>query len=437
MPTNPPSKSSSFVRVADFLQTEQFRVESLEMIPKLLVERFGEPSPGDSNKVSGMFIFADEQGNVFSIYDWMMTSPRGSTDVGFSPDDFWGLGEIVPLQIGGNSHNRELLNKFLSWFDCALADGLQADQGWLAALPAEPCSAEAQERLLQLVEKGDAKTQLAALEAIRRIGEPIATPKLFEKLLRLLHLPQPVRPTALRSISAFAGLSHTSWVQSRIIEQLNSQSASTRCNGLSALGRLGASVWSDAILARFVELLMEEPTAAHALLLMTWVRPGNTPPPTPDVISRVAQQLSNPNAEIRQFAAGAVVTLGKPAAVLDVLTPMFRVLGEADTRTREAAEMSFQRLGEIAAIPGFVSHLCQSIRPEDFQVQASALRVVTGRSQRGENSIRRKQIPRGRSEHGPSTRHPRVPSQHAPPHFHHVVPGISRLADLLNCRLII
>ena len=62
MPTNPPSKWSSFVRVADFPQTEQFRGESLDMIPKLLVERFGEPSPGDGNKVSGTFILADEQG---------------------------------------------------------------------------------------------------------------------------------------------------------------------------------------------------------------------------------------------------------------------------------------------------------------------------------------------------------------------------------------
>ena len=163
MPTKPPGKSSSFVRVADIPQMEQFRVESLDMIPKLLVERFGEPSPGDGNKVSGMFIFADEQGNVFSIYDWMMTSPSGSTDVGFSPDDFWGLGEIVPLQIGGNSHNRQLLNKFLSWFDCALADGLQADQDWLAALPAEPCSAEAQSACCNL-------SRRVAPSATRRIA---------------------------------------------------------------------------------------------------------------------------------------------------------------------------------------------------------------------------------------------------------------------------
>ena len=377
MPTKSPSKPPSFARVTEVPPSGLVPLGSLDMIPNLLVERFGEPSPVNGYKVSGRFIFADERGNVFSIYDWKMTSLyHGSTNSALFPDELWSLDEIVPLQMGG-LRNQKSLDKFLSWLDCVLTDGLQTDQEWLAALPAGPCSAEDQDRLMRLMQNGGDKTQIAALEAICRIGEPIATPKLLEKLFVLLELPSPVRPEAIRAISAFAGLSHTSRIQSFLTERLNSNSASERRNGLLTLSALGPGVWSDVTLARFAQLLTEEPTAEVALSAMNWIpRRRNTPTPTPEIVSRVATQLCNPNAKIRRNAAYAVVSLGKAAADFDVLTPLFRMLGEADKDLRLPAEMSFEKMGELAAIPGFLSHLCQSLHPDDFRVKASALRLV-------------------------------------------------------------
>lgn len=394
MPTSPRSNPASFSRVTDDLQAERAKLMSFEMVPKLLVERFGEPSPSDGFKVSGEFAFADEQGNVFVIYEWKMTNLYEGT---LSPEEFWDLDEIVPLQVGGPPRARKALNEFLSWLDQALVDGLQTDQDWLASLSSEQTfSVEDQDRLLHLAQNGGDKTQICALEAIGRIGEPVATPKLLDTLLQLLHLRQPTRPAAFGALFAFANLSHTSWVQSRVLEELNSRWVDTRRNALSALGVLGTGVWSDAVLDRFGELLTEEPTTENALLCMNWILAvrRTAPPPRPDIVSGIALHLRSPSARIRKCAADAVVTQGKAAAVFDVLTPLFRMLGEADRGTRVSSEMSFEKLGELVAIPGLLSHLCQSVPPEDFQVKAGALRVarniakLTGEAEAGRSLVR-------------------------------------------------
>jgi hypothetical protein len=116
------SKPLDFVRVLDEAPFETSGVASLDMIPKLLVERFGEPSPGDGNKVSGVFTFSNGDGVVFTIYDWKLTDPE------FSPRELWDLDDDVLLSIGSNSRDRAALSRFLSWLDQALADGLVADQ---------------------------------------------------------------------------------------------------------------------------------------------------------------------------------------------------------------------------------------------------------------------------------------------------------------------
>ncbi len=370
------SKQPRFVRASLDARSELFGVASVEMIPKFLIERFGRPSPGDGNKVSGLFLFTDEHGAVFSIYDWKLT---GSYNPTCSPEELWDLEEIIALNIGSNSRSRETLKRFLRWLDRALADGLEADQDWLARLPAQSLSAENQLRLLQLMENGGTSTQIAALDAVHRIGEPIATLTVLEQLLQLMHLGQPIRPAAIKAISGFASLADSDWVQSYMTEQLNSESAKVRCNGLVALTALGNSVWTSGVLTRFAELLAEEPTAERALACMgsIVVRLGRTtPPPTPQIVSGVAKQLSNSNASMRRHAADATVSLGGAAGVLEILTPLFRMLGEADRYARVSAEMAFKALGRVTALPGLIAHLCQSVRAEDFQVKASALRVA-------------------------------------------------------------
>ena len=38
-----------------------------------LVELFGEPQESDGYKVSGEWVFTDDDGNVFTLYDWKET----------------------------------------------------------------------------------------------------------------------------------------------------------------------------------------------------------------------------------------------------------------------------------------------------------------------------------------------------------------------------
>ncbi|MEI8356028.1 MAG: hypothetical protein WCG31_08080, partial [Deltaproteobacteria bacterium] len=61
---------------------------------------------------------------------------------------------------------------------------------------------------------------------------------------------------------------------------------------------------------------------------------------------------------------------------LEILTPLFRMLGEADWHLRVRAEMAFKALGEVPTPPGLLAQLCQAVRSEDFRVKASALRVA-------------------------------------------------------------
>lgn len=194
-----------------------------------------------------------------------------------------------------------------------------------------------------------------------------------------MQLGQPIRPAAIKAFSAFASQAESEWVQALITRQLDSVSAETRRTGLAVLTALGPKVWTNGVVARFADLLTDESTAERALSYMSPIlaRLGRTfPPPTPLIVSHVAEQLKNPNPTIRREAAKAVEVLGEAAGVLEILMPLFRMLGEADWRLRVTAEAAFKALGKVTAFPGLLAHLCQAVRSEDFRVKASAVRVA-------------------------------------------------------------
>ena len=94
-------------------------VGEIELPPKQLVDAFGEPGEGDDYKVSGMYIFTDDGGNVFTVYDWKATSlfEEGSDpdeeDFAMSPEAFWGNWNPETLNIGG--HDKTNVEAFKSW----------------------------------------------------------------------------------------------------------------------------------------------------------------------------------------------------------------------------------------------------------------------------------------------------------------------------------
>ena len=81
----------------------------IEISPVNLIKKFGFPNMCDGYKVSGEYAFEDENGDVFTLYDWKYTTLYDSENT-YTPEEFWKLKHPMEFNIGGNSkHN---LNKF-------------------------------------------------------------------------------------------------------------------------------------------------------------------------------------------------------------------------------------------------------------------------------------------------------------------------------------
>jgi len=86
----------------------------VDLVPSDLVERFGKPREGDGYKVSGMFFFTNDTGDVFTIYDWKVTTLYcGEDSMCPTPDEFWQDWDLHTFQIGGN--NAKKLSLFMRW----------------------------------------------------------------------------------------------------------------------------------------------------------------------------------------------------------------------------------------------------------------------------------------------------------------------------------
>ena len=86
-------------------------VREVEAAPGMVVRRFGAPSEGDGFKVSGEYVFVNQQGEPFVVHDWKSTN---LWDESFpTPEGFWRNEEPVELCIG----SRDLETaEFERWF---------------------------------------------------------------------------------------------------------------------------------------------------------------------------------------------------------------------------------------------------------------------------------------------------------------------------------
>ena len=85
--------------------------------PAKLIERFGRPCESDGYKVSGEYIFDNEYGEVFTVYDWKCTTLYDS-DYGVTPADFWA--RLIPTQfsIGGKTDS----SSFVRWLSSEVSE---------------------------------------------------------------------------------------------------------------------------------------------------------------------------------------------------------------------------------------------------------------------------------------------------------------------------
>ena len=62
----------------------------IEISPVNLIKKFGYPNMCDGYKVSGAYAFQDENGDVFTLYDWKYTTLYDSENT-YTPEEFWKL----------------------------------------------------------------------------------------------------------------------------------------------------------------------------------------------------------------------------------------------------------------------------------------------------------------------------------------------------------
>ena len=93
------------------------RVGTIHLKPRDIIKAFGFPQNSDGYKVSGEYIFTDEIGEVFTLYDYKMTSLYDPEYI--NPVDFWALETPQEFSIGGNTTPLNFLdwleNKVESW----------------------------------------------------------------------------------------------------------------------------------------------------------------------------------------------------------------------------------------------------------------------------------------------------------------------------------
>jgi hypothetical protein len=70
----------------------------VNIAPAKLVKLFGKPQEMDGYKVSGEYLFTDDAGNVFTVYDWKSTSLYSSEYM--KPSKLWAMTEPWEIHIG-------------------------------------------------------------------------------------------------------------------------------------------------------------------------------------------------------------------------------------------------------------------------------------------------------------------------------------------------
>lgn len=82
-----------------------------------LAELFGEAEETDEYKISGHWRFADEDGNVFTVYDWKKTNLYSLSAP--SVKEFRTSSTPCTFNIGGKQ-NTELNSNFMRWLETKL-----------------------------------------------------------------------------------------------------------------------------------------------------------------------------------------------------------------------------------------------------------------------------------------------------------------------------
>lgn len=92
------------------------RQSEIRVAPARLIEVFGKPIECDGYKVSGEYVFENQEGDVFTLYDWKATTLY-DPEWGVTPSDFWSQTCLRDFNIGGH----KFAGDFVDWLKKAVA----------------------------------------------------------------------------------------------------------------------------------------------------------------------------------------------------------------------------------------------------------------------------------------------------------------------------
>lgn len=83
-----------------------------------IVKHFGPPIESDEYKVSGEWVFEDDKGNVFTLYDWKSTDLY---DTGLPTVSQFRLQDSAEFNIGGHYNNKKDAELFIRWIQFVIS----------------------------------------------------------------------------------------------------------------------------------------------------------------------------------------------------------------------------------------------------------------------------------------------------------------------------
>lgn len=89
------------------------RTAGIRLVPAVLVKRFGPPREADGYKVSGEYVFTDDEGNVYTLYDWKATDVY-AYDMP-SARILWGSSKPFEFHIGSRQDAAEDIEALKTW----------------------------------------------------------------------------------------------------------------------------------------------------------------------------------------------------------------------------------------------------------------------------------------------------------------------------------
>jgi len=92
-------------------------VDEVDLAPAFLVDRFGQPLPGDGSRCTGRYTFVGDDGSLFTVYEYKSTTAYLDDEEGaLVPEEFWRSAQEHEFSVGGfGAYGDGSSHAFIKW----------------------------------------------------------------------------------------------------------------------------------------------------------------------------------------------------------------------------------------------------------------------------------------------------------------------------------